>query len=451
MKILYERLIFINPLHFLGCLDLLSCEATFTTPKHATIGFSPFPHLLIPVEVVSLDGNVNVQHYSPHSESILDIFPQNPQPSFASDSLYSSLISTCAQFSYLQSLAFVRTYIPPTTLSTLSILPNLKSLALHGCYYPDSGDNGISQANELRMLSLLELSFHDKPNFDGLLSSPKLVELSIDDTSTELIVVGKRFVRSLRRLQVFRARTLSAHKMHPDVVQEVISWIIRSNPLIEDVLTEFGLGSYPYDADGQGFLKKSLKYYVGPPSALSSNIGYRNLVVLELTDNNTPYHVKSVVSSLPYLRCLSLVVDGNFICHLSTIPLHNLRRLNLAYLDFIPAVRFAFLSWFKILNPFIQDELQHHLGIIAQALTPLCGLRSLGYFSTEVSTRVATGRTFDLGPFFQTGLLEVRLHHEYLWRRSGVSCTEWEQTIASLYCETRILCHLANKNLEVEF
>lgn len=367
VKLLYERLIFINPLHFLGCLDLLSCEATFTTPKHATIGFSPFPHLLIPIEVTSLEGNVKVQYYSPHGELIPDICRPNSQPSFASDPLYSSLISTCTRFSYLESLAFVRTYIPPMSMSTLSTLPNLRSLVLHHCYYPDSGDNDIPQVNELRTLSLRELSFHDKPNFDGLLLSPKLLELSIDDTSADLVAVGGRVVGGLRRLQVFRTRTPSAHKIHPDVVQEVISWILCNNPLIEDILTEFGPVSHPYvGADGQDFLNKSLKHYVGPSSMFpSSNTRYRDLVVLELTDGGTPYHIKSIVSSLPNLHRLSLVIDGNFIHHLSAIPLYHLKRLNLAHTNSIPAVSLHDLIMVKNLKSL-------HLGRVATSSGHYC-------------------------------------------------------------------------------
>lgn len=79
-------------------------------------------------------------------------------------------------------------------------------------------------------------------------------------------------------------------------------------------------------------------------------------------------------------------------------------------------------------------------------LTPLRSLRSLGYFPTEVAR--GTAAAFDLSPFSQTGLLEVRLHHDCLWRRTQVSCTKWEQTAASLYCETRILCHMVDPTLE---
>jgi hypothetical protein len=350
MKLLYERLILINPLHFVSCLDLLSCKETFTTPKHATIGFSPFPHLLIPVDVTTLEGNTTIQHYSPNSESILDVPQPNPQPSFISDPLYSSLISTCVRFSHLESLAFVHTYIPPTTLSTLSTL-NLKSLVLYRCYCPNSGDDPIPQLAELRTLSLRELSFRDKPDFDGLLFSPRLLELSIDDTSAELIVVGKRMVGNLRRLQVFRARTTwaEADDMHPDDVQEVVSWIVSNNPLIEDILSEFGLGPRPCGTDGPDFLENSLKYYVGPSSAFSLfDRGYKNLAVLELTDDNSvANHVKSIVSTLPNLYCLSLVADGDFIRNLSGMPLRHLDKLNLVYAGSIPAVRINDLAMIR--------------------------------------------------------------------------------------------------------
>ena len=230
------------------------------------------------------------------------------------------------------------------SLSTLSALPNLKSLVLHCCYYPDSGDDDISRVDGLRVLSLRELLFHDKPNFDGLLFSPALFELSIDDTLADLIVVGRRLPGNLRCLQVFRARSPSVQKIHPDDVRGVTSWILCNNPLIEDVLTEFGLGSYP--CGGQDFLQLSLKHYVGPSSTFSSSaMGYRNLTVLELIDNSTADRIESIVSTLPNLSCLSLSAEGNFIHYLSAIPLGHLKKLNLVYADSIsPVSRHDFVA-----------------------------------------------------------------------------------------------------------
>ena len=325
VDLLYERLVLMNPLHFLGCRDLMSVA----TPKHVTIGFSPCPYLLIPIEVTSMERNINAQRYGLHCDSILDDY--HSQPPFASDSLNSSLISTCARFTHLESLVFVRTYIPPTSLTTLCTLPSLLSLVLHHRYYPDRGDDDISQMMQFRTLSLRELSFHDQPNFDGLLSSPTLLELSIDDTSADAI--NPELVRSLRRLQVFRARGPSPHKMHPDDVQEVVSWIIYNNLVIEDILTEFGLG--PHLSNG---LEKTLKYYVGPFSTLSLfDTGYPNVIVLELTSNiTTADHIKPIVSAFQNLSCLSLIVDGTFVHRLSAINLHSLKRLNLAYFALSP-------------------------------------------------------------------------------------------------------------------
>jgi hypothetical protein len=68
----------------------------------------------------------------------------------------------------------------------------------------------------------------------------------------------------------------------------------------------------------------------------------------------------------------------------------------------------------------------------------------------EVTTKVAPDGAFDLSPFSQSGLLEVRLHHDYVWRRMGVLCTEWEQTAASVFGETRVLCPLVDPILGVE-
>lgn len=92
--------------------------------------------------------------------------------------------------------------------------------------------------------------------------------------------------------------------------------------------------------------------------------------------------------------------------------------------------------------------MQDHLNILAGTLVPLGGLRSLGYFPTEAIMGAATGKAFNLDPFSQSGLLEVRLHHDYIWRRAGALCTEWKQLTALVYHETRVLPYLVNPILD---
>ena len=305
-----------------------------------TIGFSPFPHLLVPLEVTTLAGDVTSVQYSRHCDTIFRVQRFNSVPSFASDSFYSAFISTFARFSHLESLAFTHVYIPPTSLTILSSFPNLQSLVLHHCYYPGSSDKPIPELDELRTLSLRDLIFHDKPNFEGLLLSPKLSEVSIDDTSSDAIVVGKQLSSSIRRLQVFRARYPDAEKVHPDDVREVTSWIVYTSPLIEFVLTEFGLGSFFHGADRPPLIG-SLKYYVGP--SLTSpllGMGCKNLTTLELSDQNSdPNHIKSIITTFPNLSCLSLAANKDFLHNLSVIsPLPSLEKLNLIYTGFTPPV-----------------------------------------------------------------------------------------------------------------
>ena len=338
IKILYERLAFVNPEHFIQCSALLSRGQTIHAPKHLTIGFSPFPHHLVPLEVVTLEGDITTIQYTLHCDMIFRVQRSNSLPSFASESLYSTLVSTFMRFSHLESLAFTDVYIPPTSLTILSALSNLRSLVLHRCYYPDSGDDPIPELNELRSLTLRDLVFHDKPNFEGLLVSPKLSEVSIDDTSSDVVAVGRQLSKSLHRLQVFHARSPCAERIHPDDVREVTLWIIHTNPLIEYILTEFGIPSH---CRGRPPFIESLKCYVGPsPTLPLSEMGCRGLTTLVLCeDNNDIVQVKPIITALPNLSSLSLAVNKDFIHHLSFIsPLPSLKKLNLLYTSFIPLV-----------------------------------------------------------------------------------------------------------------
>lgn len=340
IKILYERLAFVNPGHFVQCSALLSCRQISNVPKHLTIGFSPFPHHLVPLEVATLGGGVTTIQYSLHCDKIFGIQRSNSPPPFASDSLYSASISTFLQFSRLESLAFINVYVPPTSLTILSAFPNLRSLILHCCYYPDSGDDPIPELNELRSLTLRDLIFHDRPNFEGLLVSPKLSEVSIDDTSSDVIVVGKRLSKNLRRLRVFHTRNPYAERIHPDDVREVILWVIRISPLIDCVLTELGIVCLPCSI-GRPPLIELLKCCVrSPPAPPLFDVGCRSLTTLVLFEYNTDItHVKSVVTALPNLSSLSLAVNEGFIYRLSVMsPLPSLKKLNLVYSSVIPPV-----------------------------------------------------------------------------------------------------------------
>lgn len=91
-----------------------------------------------------------------------------------------------------------------------------------------------------------------------------------------------------------------------------------------------------------------------------------------------------------------------------------------------------------------QDALEQHLGIIARGLIDLGALTSLGYFPTDTSALIPNQRVLDLGPLFRSGLLEVRLHHEYVWRRARISSTVWEQKGVAIYDETYALCLRTN-------
>ena len=84
--------------------------------------------------------------------------------------------------------------------------------------------------------------------------------------------------------------------------------------------------------------------------------------------------------------------------------------------------------------------LERHIGIIAHGLTDLSTVTSLGYFPTGASALVSISRVFNLSPLFWSSLLEVRLHHGYVWRRVGVLCTVWEQKAAAICDEAQVLC-----------
>jgi len=310
------------------------------TPKHLTVSFSPFPHLLVPLEVTTLEGGIITLQYTLHCDVIFGIQRSSSPPSFASESLYSTFVSTFTQFSHLESLTFTYVYVPPTSLTILSIFPNLRSLVLRCCYYPDSGDDPVPELNELRTLALRDLIFHDKPDFGGLLLSPKLSEVSIDDTSSDVIVIGKQVFKSLRRLRVFRAENPYVERINPDDIREVTTWVIFTSPLIEYVFTEFGTAS-PSNSRDQLPLIKSLKCYVGPCSTSPLlEMGCRSLTTLVLSsDNNDIARVKFIVTAFQNLSSLSLTASEDLINNLAVIsPLPSLKELNLLYTGFTPSV-----------------------------------------------------------------------------------------------------------------
>ena len=89
-------------------------------------------------------------------------------------------------------IARVHPYIhSPMSLAILSTFPNLRSLVLRSCYYPESGDDPIPELSKLGTLTLRDLIFHDKPNFESPFISPTLSDISIDDTSSDSIFIGE--------------------------------------------------------------------------------------------------------------------------------------------------------------------------------------------------------------------------------------------------------------------